>query len=275
MNGHVMFTSGHEWGYWMTDYLTAKMLWDPGTTSDALFADYASSYGTCAGGVGSAALLQFTALQTKVCLFDDRLAPYVMGEDSTVDLGYLADIYTIPRRVQFEDVAAMSAGDRRGVRGERRRARSRRWGGRSSRSRTRWRPAARAPTPSSRHGATSSGTGSRSSACASSTPPLSTAATLAYAAGGTASRADLLQPGDLDPSPRRPAATQSVARREAQYRFDVATLTGHYTNPTIYPYGYLRQAHTQCFFHRREDQVQALLQTGAAAAIVGLQTCDN
>ncbi len=110
MNGHVMFTSGHEWGYWMTDYLTAKMLWDPSTTVDALFADYASSYGACADGVAGT-LSQFTALQTKY-LFDARLAPDVRGEDTTVDIGYDADIFTIPRRVQFEDVVAMAEPDR-------------------------------------------------------------------------------------------------------------------------------------------------------------------
>ena len=27
LDGHVTFTSGHEWGYWLTDYLVAKMLW--------------------------------------------------------------------------------------------------------------------------------------------------------------------------------------------------------------------------------------------------------
>ena len=119
MNGHVMFTSGHEWGYWMTDYLTAKMLWNPTATVDSLFADYASSYGSCADGVAST-LSQFTALQTKY-LFDDRLAPYVMGEDATVDLGYETQVYTIPRRVQFEDVVAMGPGGPGGLRGERRR----------------------------------------------------------------------------------------------------------------------------------------------------------
>ena len=110
MNGHVMFTSGHEWGYWMTDYLTAKMLWDPSTTVDALFADYAASYGSCAEDVAST-LSAFTALQTKY-LFDGRLAPYVMGEDTTGDLGYETGVVTIPRRVQFEDVVAMSESDR-------------------------------------------------------------------------------------------------------------------------------------------------------------------
>jgi hypothetical protein len=52
-------------------------------------------------------------------------------------------------------------------------------------------------------------------------------------------------------------------------------LTSDYANPTIYQYGYLRQAHTQCFFHRREQEVQALLQTGAVASIAALTSCDD
>ncbi len=66
-----------------------------------------------------------------------------------------------------------------------------------------------------------------------------------------------------------------MARREPFYRFDVTTLTAQYTNPTIYGFGYLRQAHTQCFFHRREEEVQAILQTGAAASSFTLDTCDK
>ena len=268
MNGHVMFTSGHEWGYWMTDYLTAKMLWDPTTTVDALFADYASSYGSCADGVAST-LSQFTALQTKY-LFDDRLAPYVMAEDTTVDLGAVAQIYTIPRRVQFEDLVALSAAEQ---------------------------------------GAFEASVVAKLEALAAQVRPLEDAmaarcpsadarlapwcdelwdgiaivrlrvehsaalyrATLAYARGQASSAQKYFDQATATSA----TAAGVIARREAHYRFDLSTLTAHYTNPTIYPYGYLRQAHTQCFFHRREDQVQALLETGAAAPILGLRSCDN
>ena len=30
LEGHIMFSSGHEWGYWLTDYLSARALWDDG-----------------------------------------------------------------------------------------------------------------------------------------------------------------------------------------------------------------------------------------------------
>ena len=34
------------------------------------------------------------------------------------------------------------------------------------------------------------------------------------------------------------------------YRFDLDRETGAYDNPTVYGFGYLRQAHTQCYWSR-------------------------
>ncbi len=66
-----------------------------------------------------------------------------------------------------------------------------------------------------------------------------------------------------------------VARREPFYRFDLTRLTGVYTNPTVYDFGYLRPSHTQCYWTRREMQVQALIQTGAAAPLATLPACTD
>ena len=269
MNGHVMFTSGHEWGYWMNDYLTAKMLWDPSTTVDALFADYASSYGSCASGVAST-LSQFTALQTKY-LFDDRLAPYVMGEDTAVDLGYETGVVTIPRRVQFEDVVAMSEGDREAFEAS--------VVVELEALASQLQPledamAARCPTADAE----------LAPWCDELWDGIEIVrlrvqhtaelfeSILAYARGQASSAQDYFNQATATST----TAAAVVARREAEYRFDAATLTSAYANPTIYPYGYLRQAHTQCYFHRREDQVQSFLQTGMVAQILGgVRTCDD
>jgi hypothetical protein len=268
LNGHVMFTSGHEWGYWLTDYLTAKMLWDPKTTTDSLFADYASSYGSCAGGVAST-LSQFTALQTKY-LFNDRLAPYVMGEDTEVDLGAIAQIYTIPRRVQFEDVVAMEEPDRAAFEA-------------SVVTKLEALAAQVQPLEDAMAARCPTADAQLSPWCGELWDGIEIVrlrvqhsaalyrATLAYARGEASSAQKYF---DQATATSATAATV-IARREAHYRFDVGTLTNHYVNPTIYPYGYLRQAHTQCFFHRREDQVQAFLDGGAAAPILGLRSCDD
>ena len=71
------------------------------------------------------------------------------------------------------------------------------------------------------------------------------------------------------------AAAQVIARREAGYRADVDLVTGTTPNPTIYDYGYLRQAHTQCYWRRREEQATFLLQNGAAEGLISLPSCEN
>ncbi|HEY6461865.1 MAG TPA: hypothetical protein VIY73_16985, partial [Polyangiaceae bacterium] len=69
LDGHVMFSSGHEWGFWMTDYLVAHMLWAPDEPFDAFVSEVAGAYGSCAGGVHDA-LSTFTQLENTY-LFDD------------------------------------------------------------------------------------------------------------------------------------------------------------------------------------------------------------
>src|SRR5262249_49808678 len=48
LEGHIMFSSGHEWGYFLTDYLTARMLWDPAADFEHFLSVYTSIYGSCA-----------------------------------------------------------------------------------------------------------------------------------------------------------------------------------------------------------------------------------
>ncbi len=94
---------------------------------------------------------------------------------------------------------------------------------------------------------------------------------LAYARGDSGATASSLEQAAAFTS----QAAGVVARREAHYRFDVTRETGQYANPTVYPFGYLRPAHTLCYWHRRESQVAYLLQNGAAAPVASLDTCGN
>ena len=267
MNGHLTFSSGHEWGYWMTDYLVAKMLWDPNATVRSLFADVASAYGTCAATVGST-LSAYTDLQTTY-LFDARLLPYIMGEDTTVDLGFAAGIPTIPRRVQFEDVLGMSEADRAAF---------------ETSVVVNLEAFADQSKPLE---------DTMSATCAASDADVAPwcdeirdgiaivraravhaarlyRAVLAYARGDASAQSYVDEATQVTA-----LAASIVARREKGYRFDVDRLTAHYDNPTIYSYGYLRQAHTQCYFTRREAQVQAILDTGVPANFLALPTCDD
>jgi hypothetical protein len=73
----------------------------------------------------------------------------------------------------------------------------------------------------------------------------------------------------------RQEAQAVVTRREAGYRFDLPRVNDRYDNPTIYPFGYLKQAHTLCYWDRREEQVQTLLDTGQAEPIGLLASCQD
>jgi hypothetical protein len=110
LEGHVQFSSGHEWGYWLTDYLTSKMIWQPDAPLSTFLADYARAFGSCAADVASE-LGSLIDVQNRY-LFDRRLVAYVQGENETIDFGNLLDHETHPNRVPFETVFAMSEADR-------------------------------------------------------------------------------------------------------------------------------------------------------------------
>ncbi|HEY8041514.1 MAG TPA: hypothetical protein VIF15_17025 [Polyangiaceae bacterium] len=266
LGGHVTFTSGHEWGYWLTDYLVAKMLWEPGAPLDHFLAHYAAAYGSCENDV-TAALSSYVKLQTSY-LFDHRLLSYVQGENSTVDEGYLAGLETHPRRLAFEQVAAMGADERAGFEAtivqalESFAAESQPIEDAVA-ARCRGADAALAPWCDELWD------GIAIVRLRAQHAALLYRAVLAYAGGG-----------DGMPLVDRAArvtdqAAQVVARREAQYRFDLDRVAGNPKNPTIYGFGYLRPAHTQCYWRRREEQVAFLLQNGVAEGILSLPNCQD
>ncbi len=264
LEGHLMFSSGHEWGYWLTDYLTAKMLWEPQQPLRYFFDHYTAAFGSCANDLG-AALSSLTDLQSHY-LFDERLLPYLQGENGTVDEGYVLGYETHPKRVAFEAVLAMSDADR----------------------------------------ATFEQTVvAELEAMAAAMQPLedTVAARCRGSAGASASFCNELWDGfaidrirarhtaalyramldvatGVNPSAHMADAqsltTQAgavVARREANYRFSLHDVTGAYPNATAYAFGYLRPAHTLCYYTRQEIQAQTLIDEGAPASIGSLPSC--
>jgi hypothetical protein len=265
--GHVEFSSGHEWGYWLNDYLTAKMLWQPDAPLSTFVEDYGAAFGSCSADVSSA-LGSLVEIQTRY-LFDQRLAAYVQGENLTVDEGYIAGKETHPQRVAFEDVLSKMTDAERAT--------------------------------------FESGVVAGLEAMAAEIRPIE-AAVAARCRGSDTTiapwcaelwdgiaivrnraehtallyRAILAKAGGADPEPYYQVATTMtaeaqtiVARREPAYRFDPALLTGVDDSPiTIYGFGYLRPAHTQCYWTRREMQVRALLDTGVPAIIATLPSCE-
>jgi hypothetical protein len=266
LDHHIEFVSGHEWGYWLTDYLVAKMLWQPDAPLDTFLQDYTSAFGNCAGDVG-AALSSYISLQTAF-LFDQRLLPYIQGENETVDLGYLAGLETHPKRVEFEQLMTMTGAQRTELEVSVVQALES-FAAQSQpiedaiAARCRGSDATLAPwceelqdgitivTLRAQHAATLY------------------RAMLDYVRGDAGDAASLVaQAGQITTQ-----AAAVVARRESQYRFELDRVTGQYQNPTIYGFGYLRQAHTLCYWHRREQQVTFILQNGVAEGQSSLPSC--
>ena len=266
LDHHIQFMSGHEWGYWLTDYLAAKMLWQPDAPLDTFLQSYTSAFGNCAADVDSA-LSSYISLQTSF-LFDQRLLPYIQGENETVDLGYLAGLETHPKRIEFEQLMTMTESQRSDFEASVVQALES-FASQSQpiedaiAARCRGSDATLAPwcdelqdgisivTLRAQHAATLY------------------RAMLDYVHGdGTDAAALVTQAAQITTQ-----AAAVVARRESQYRFDLDRVTGQYKNPTVYGFGYLRQAHTLCYWGRREQQVTYILQNGLAEGQSSLPSC--
>lgn len=268
LEGHLEFMSGHEWGYWLTDYLVAKMLWEPTKPFTYFLSRYTSAFGTCAGDVETA-LEQYVALQTKY-LFDQRLLAYVQGENTTVDLGYLAGLETHPKRIEFEELLPMTEAQRTQfestiVAGLDAFASQSQTIESTIAARCRGSDATIAPWCDELRDGVSIGRLRAQHAA------LLYRAILSYARGDSGTAASQLSQA----SAITDQAAQVIAGREAHYRFDLQRETGQYDNPTVYDFGYLREAHTQCYWHRREDQVSYILQNGIPESLATLRGCAN
>jgi hypothetical protein len=266
LEGHVTFTSGHEWNYWLTDYLVAKMLWSASDPLEAFTSHYAAAFGSCAADV-DAALTTAMNLQTTY-LFDQRLLPYIQGENRTVDLGYLAGLETHPRRVEFEDLLTMSAGDLAAFQTNVVEA--------LEAFAAQYQPVEDAVAARCR------GSDATIAPWCNELWDGIEIVRLRAQHAAVLYRAMLAYVGGLDGSGMvsqaqaiTATAAQVVARREAGYRFDVDRETGVYQNPTIYGFGYLRPAHTQCYWTRREAQVTFLLQNGVPEGLTSLDSCED
>ncbi len=266
LEGHLMFSSGHEWGTWMTDYLTAKMLWEPEQPLSHFFSHVGGAFGSCAGDV-SDVLAQLTALQDH-WLFDRRLAAYVQGENGTLDVGYSIGIESHPKRIAFEDVLAMDAPARAKftedvVTG-------------LEAMTEELRPLERA----------------MESRCAVVDPALGpwcrelrdgvVVDRLRSEHAAALYRAILAHAAKGDPEPSfqtavaaRTKAVTVIARREKEYRFTDGRATNAYPNPTVYAFGYLRPAHDACYWVRQEKQARLLIDEGIPAPIASLPSCQE
>ena len=107
LDGHVNFTSGHEWGYWINDWTLARYVWD----SDQEWTDALALITDIFGDAGPTlyeALHNLTLYQEDT-LIGYNLAPYLAGFDTWDELGYMLGSTTHPMPIMFSELYRMSA----------------------------------------------------------------------------------------------------------------------------------------------------------------------
>lgn len=268
LDGHTLFTSGHEWGYWLTDYLVAKMQWDPQAKLETFVGHYADAYGSCAQPI-TTALSKFIELQ-RVYLFDKKLIPYVSGEDNAIDLGSFVAGRTIrePRK-KFDDLVTGTEADRAtfesAVLGDLETVvKEARPLEDDVAARCRGSDAAIRPWCEELRD------GIRIVRLRLEHTIALYRSILAFARGDHGAAEAKLAEGRAITE----KAKDVIFEREKHYRFDVGRLTDAYENPTLYKFGYLRQAHTQCFWRRQDEQARRIVEENlVGSAPTGLLSC--
>lgn len=264
LEGHILFSSGHEWAYWLTDYLTAKMLWEPRKNFDYFIEYYSTVYGNCSGDM-KVSLLEFIDLQTKY-LFDNKLIPYISGEDLYDDIGYLVRIETHPKRVQFEELLTSSKEEIRTFESN----------------------------VLKKLGEMADKIGpieSKVRKLCDVSDQLLKPWCMEILDGVKIIRLRALHSLNLyeaiissivmqnytkffrEAVKIKEEARNVIENREKSYRFAAQRYIGSFMNPTIYPFGYLKQAHTLCFWVRQEAQAKLVTQNRSKPNFLELPTC--
>ena len=93
-----LFSSGWEWGYWQNDVATLRMNWKTPDTYRAvleeMFAPFAAS--------GVVDVLEAVTEAQHDTLINERLAPWLAGQDSAMEAGAGAGVIAQPLRTPFD-----------------------------------------------------------------------------------------------------------------------------------------------------------------------------
>jgi hypothetical protein len=101
LHGHLIFSSGFEWGYWLNDVASLRASWSLPASYGALIADaFGADLAAAAPLVDQLAAIQADAL------IDNRLAAYLAGRDALIDGGDAAGIHSQPDRITFGELRA-------------------------------------------------------------------------------------------------------------------------------------------------------------------------
>ncbi|MBI2373928.1 MAG: hypothetical protein HYV07_08015 [Deltaproteobacteria bacterium] len=104
IQGHRLFSSGQEWGYWLIDYCVTRMTWDRGVTANRCVEDFASRF------VRGARLLEILELLRSAQIADFRnpeVLRYLVGSDRETEVAFDAGIVFHPLPPSPRDVTKM------------------------------------------------------------------------------------------------------------------------------------------------------------------------
>jgi hypothetical protein len=98
----TLFSTGWEWGFWQNDYAALRMAWRLRAWEDEV-ADLYAPWGEDGDTLGR--LIVGVAEAQHTALIEERLTPYVSARDASMDLGYNIGVVAAPERPTFSDVA--------------------------------------------------------------------------------------------------------------------------------------------------------------------------
>jgi hypothetical protein len=106
LDDHVLFSSGWEWGYWLTDVSTLRMTYTRPAAWDDPVKFVFAAWGE--PGAKVADLVRRLGEVQHQALIEQRLAAYLAGRDQIIDAGDKLGIFSQPDRPEFSELAAAS-----------------------------------------------------------------------------------------------------------------------------------------------------------------------
>ncbi len=246
---HGLFSSGWEWGYWQTDYATLRMNFRLPSSWRAPYEQMFAPWGERGARLVDA-IEKFGTAQHEA-LIGQRLAPYLAGRDQIMDVSELQNLIAQPDRPQFFEAKKFSPEQRAAFRTN-----------------------VLAPLESLAEKEAEALADVELLARALGEDPwfneildgmaVTTARTRFIHAlySAVLDAAESGSPGAwLDEATAQLGIGKSAVTRRHQNMHDPdgRRLLLNRENATLYPYGYLREAQTLCFWNRERIQVERLL----------------
>lgn len=101
VQGHRLFTSGHEWGYWLVDYCAGRMTWDRYFTHEDCIDDFTAQF---AEGATLARVFRQVEARQVTDLRNPDILRFLVGSDDATETAYSAGIVFHPLPPRPEEV---------------------------------------------------------------------------------------------------------------------------------------------------------------------------